>query len=123
MSDSEKIKILFDDEHIICTMAAEILDFFGFDIDVFEDSKKALEAFKANAKSYNIVITDQAMPGLTGFDLLSEIIKIRNDIPKILCTGYSNQFEALKNNVIGIDALFRKPYHFEDLIEEIRKLV
>lgn len=124
MSDSEKTKILFvDDEHIICTMAAEILEFFGYEIDVFEESKAALESFQKNPDFYDIVVTDQTMPQLSGYEMLSEIIKIRKNIPKILCTGYNDQFEDLKKNVIGIDALFRKPYHFEDLIEEIKKLV
>ncbi len=124
MSDSEKTKVLFvDDEHIICTMASEILELFGYEIDIFEESKAALESFKKKPDFYDIVVTDQTMPQLSGYEMLSEIIKIRKNIPKILCTGYSDQFEDLKKNVIGIDALFRKPYHFEDLIEEIKKLV
>jgi len=119
-----KTKILFvDDELLICNMAAEFLEFFGFDVDVFVDSGKALENFAVKSKSYDIVITDMVMPVMSGFDFLSEIVKIRSDIPKILCTGYSDQFEELKNSEIGIDAVFRKPYHFEYLIEEIRKLV
>lgn len=124
MSDSEKTKILFvDDEHIICTMASEIIEFFGYEIDIFEESRQALKSFLKDPDLYDIVISDQTMPDLTGYELLSEISKIRKDIPKILCTGYSDQFEDLKKNAIGIDALFRKPYHFEDLIEEIKKLV
>lgn len=124
MNDLDKKKIIFvDDEHIICTMAEDIMPFFGFDIDVFEDSVRALEKFKENPHSYDIIVTDQSMPSINGFELLSQIIKIRADIPKILCTGYCDQFEELKKNEIGIDALYRKPYHFEDLIDEIRKLV
>lgn len=124
MDASGKTKILFvDDEHLICIMASEILEYFGYKTDIFENSELALQSFKKNPHSYDIVVTDQTMPGLSGYDMLSEMLKIRKKIPKILCTGYSDQFNDLKNNVIGIDALFRKPYHFEDLIEEIKKLV
>ncbi|MBI9098995.1 MAG: response regulator [Spirochaetaceae bacterium] len=124
MDESGKIKILFiDDENLICTMAGDVLEFFGFNVETFKDSSQALECFKSNPRQYDIIVTDQKMPGMTGYEMLSRISEIRDDIPKILCTGYSEEVDDFKNSLIGIDAFFLKPYHFEDLIEQINKLV
>lgn len=124
MEKLKNIRVLFiDDEEMICTMANDYFEMNGYDINAYGESLKALDAFVESPLKFDIIVTDQTMPGITGYELLSRISDIRSDIPKILCTGYSEQVDELKKNIIGINAFFHKPYHFEDLIDQIEKLV
>lgn len=119
-----KHKILFvDDESVICTMAADFLELHGFEVETYEDSSEALSAFSSDPSDYDIVITDQTMPGLSGCELLERIKGIRGDIPQILCTGYSENLGCLNKKDSHIDAFFMKPYRFDELIGQIEKLV
>ena len=119
-----RTRILFiDDEELICTMAEDFLELQGYDIETYEDSLEALAAFSIDPSGYDIVVSDQTMPGISGFDLLSRIGEIRRDIPRILCTGYSDYLGALDREQTGIDAFFIKPYRFDELIGQIQKLV
>lgn len=124
MSHVGKSKILFvDDEEVICSMAAEFLEMQGFIVDTYEDSREAFDAFCRDPDDFDIVITDQVMPKMTGIELLKNIIGIRSAIPRILCTGFSEELNHKDEKEVGIDAFFMKPYRFEDLIGQIKKLV
>lgn len=117
-------RILFiDDEDMICSMAKDFLLLSGYDVDTFTDSRSALQTFLKNPSFYNLVVTDQTMPDLTGFELLKKVGEARNDIPRILCSGYSENFEKITVKDTGIDAFFVKPYRFDELIGQIAKLV
>lgn len=121
--DGKKRILFIDDEELICTMAVDFLELLGFEIITYEDSLEALADFSVDPSRYDIVISDQTMPGISGFDLLSRIGEIRCDIPRILCTGYSDYLGTLDREQTGIDAFFIKPYRFDELVGQIQKLV
>lgn len=124
MSYKERKHILFvDDETVICTMAAEFLEMQGFLVDTYEDSREAWDAFQREPDDFDIIVTDHVMPQLSGVELLKKIIGLRKDIPRILCTGFSEELNNKEKDEVGIDAFFIKPYHFSDLIGQIEKLV
>ncbi|MDA3809596.1 MAG: response regulator [Spirochaetaceae bacterium] len=120
----KKIHVLFvDDEKMICIMARDLFEFYGYEVSTYENSNMALEEFRGNPYFFDILVTDQIMPELPGYDLSRRILEIRDNIPVILCTGFTEDSEELFENSIGIDAFFLKPYNFEELIDQIKELV
>ena len=91
-------RILFvDDEAPIAKVGGQILERLGYSVTTRTSSIEALELFKAKPDDFDLVITDMTMPNLTGDKLAIELVKIRPDIPVVLCTGYS-----IKINVINL---------------------
>ena len=83
----------------------------------------ALELFRAKPDEFDIVITDMTMPNMTGDNLAVELMKIRPDIPVILCTGYSKEISSETASEIGIKAFAYKPVVKADLAKTIRKVL
>ncbi len=114
--------ILFvDDEPMLCKVGSEILTSLGYTVTSTVDSLNALELFEKSPEKYDILITDQTMPLLTGVELINEVKKIRDDIPIILCTGYSSNDINTSNNDFEINYLVNKPLKVNDLAITVRK--
>jgi CheY-like chemotaxis protein len=95
----------------------------GYDVCSRTSPIEALELFKSKPNYFDLVISDQTMPGMTGDALAKELMKINPGIPVILCTGYSqliNQQRAVEN---GIKALVMKPILINDMADAIRKVL
>jgi CheY-like chemotaxis protein len=88
--------LLVDDEQVISDMATDLLTNLGYNVTVFNDPIRALKAFSENPDSFDVVITDQTMPNMSGLDLAKELLDIKTDIPIILCTGYSKLVDEEK---------------------------
>ncbi|MBW1737532.1 MAG: response regulator, partial [Deltaproteobacteria bacterium] len=84
-------------------------------------SIEALELFKAKPDRFDLVITDMTMPNMTGDRLARELMKIRPDIPIILCTGFSERISEEKAKGMGIKAFAMKPLVMRDLANTVRK--
>jgi PAS domain S-box-containing protein len=111
-----KGSILFvDDEDILAVWGQEMLEHFGYDVVVRTDSIQALEAFRMAPHGFDLVITDQTMPYMTGDMLARELRDIRPDIPIILCTGFSYTIDAEQAQTQGIDAFLMKPLTAREL--------
>jgi len=114
-------RILFvDDEEIVIEMGTNILRRLGYSVTAFTDSTKALSAFRENPAVFDIVITDQTMPSMTGAKLAKEMLQIRPDIPIILCTGFSGQIDQYSAQDIGIKKFAFKPLNKKNLANLIR---
>ena len=86
-------------------------------------SIEALELFQAKPNEFDLVVTDMTMPNLTGDKLAIELMKIRSDIPVILCTGYSQKISDETASDIGIKAFAYKPMVKEDLAKTVRRVL
>ena len=95
----------------------------GYKIEAFQSPVEALKSFKANAEKYDLVITDQSMPYITGDILAKELMVIRTNIPIILCTGYSELISEEKAREIGIKTFLIKPVEKGKLARTIRKVL
>ncbi len=116
--------ILFvDDELLIVKMGSQILERLGYSVTVRTSSIEALELFRAKPDAFDLVVTDMTMPNLTGDKLAVELMKIRSDIPVILCTGYSKKISDETAEEIGIKAFAYKPMVKADLAKTIRKVL
>ena len=119
-----KETILFvDDEETIVRLGKELLSPLGYTVEVHTSSPEALNAFRQNPQRYDLVITDQTMPGLTGEALSRELLRIRPELPIILCTGFSHIMTAEKAKALGIQAYLMKPLAIRDLAPIVRHVL
>ena len=119
-----KETILFvDDEETIVRLGKELLSPLGYTVEVQTNSLEALNVFRQAPQRYDLVITDQTMPGLTGEALSRELLRIRPELPIILCTGFSHIMTAEKAKALGIQAYLMKPLAIRDLAPIIRHVL
>ena len=115
--------LLVDDEEVIVRMEQQMLERLGYRVTIRTGSVDALEAFKANPDTFDLVVTDMTMPNMTGVQLAGQIKKIRPDIPVILCTGFSHQVDAEKSKALGIEGFVMKPVIMKEIGKVIRKVL
>ena len=116
-------RILFvDDEDTLVKMAYESLNELGYRVLATTSSEKALDLFRSQPYSFDLVITDMTMPGMTGASLAVELMKIRPDIPVILCTGFSELITEEQAKSMGIREFILKPISFREIARLIRRI-
>ncbi len=117
-------RILFiDDEEILAEMGKSMLERLGYHVTVRNNSIEALKTFQNQPELFDLVITDQTMPGMTGADIARRMIQLRPDIPIILCTGYSAVISEEKAKSMGIKEFALKPLSKKDIAALIRKVL
>ncbi len=117
-------RIMFvDDEAPIVKVGREMLTSLGYRVTGMGSSTEALDLFRRQPEKFDLVITDQTMPHMTGMEMAEEMLKVRADIPVFLCTGYSEMVTPEKARSIGIREFFLKPTVIHDLSRTIRKVV
>ncbi|MBF0468908.1 MAG: response regulator [Desulfamplus sp.] len=110
-----------DDEAPIVEMAHEMLTSLGYRVEGVVGSVEALEKLKYKPEAFDLVITDQTMPEMTGCDLARQIWKIRPDIPVILCSGFNDLVNSESAKRLGIREYLMKPYSKQDIATRIRR--
>ena len=117
-------RILFvDDEPILANLGKLMLETLGYAVVTRTSGVEALELFRDNPGSFDLVITDMTMPRMTGAELARELMRIRADIPIILCTGFSYSMSEEKAKAIGIREYAMKPLIRQDLARIVRKVL
>jgi len=112
--------LLVDDEADIADMDRQILQRLGYSVVSTTSSPEALKIFKDQPHQFDLVITDQTMPKMTGIDLSREIKRIRSDVPIILFSGLANiAEEKMKDN--GISRYLTKPMSLPQLACAVRE--
>ncbi len=116
--------ILFvDDEKILAEMTKTMLERLGYRVTVETSSLEALQAIQREPYRFDLMITDQTMPGMTGFDLARRVLQIRPGLPVILCTGFSNTISEEKAKSYGIKGFALKPLNKKDLAGLVRRVL
>ncbi|MBU8849910.1 MAG: response regulator [Desulfobacterales bacterium] len=115
--------LLVDDEEGIVLMEKQMLERLGYQVTSRTSSIEALEAFRANPDKFDLVITDMAMPNMSGDKLSIELVKIRPDIPILLSTGFSEIMSKEKAESIGIKGFLMKPIVMRSLSRKIREVL
>ncbi len=117
-------RILFvDDEASLAELAQKMLSRLGYQMTVRTSSVEALRFFQEDPGDFDLVITDMTMPVLSGDRFAVKIMRIRPDIPIILCTGYNENITEEKAKKIGIRAFLLKPLQLRELATTIRKVL
>ncbi len=117
-------KILFvDDEEILVEMGKTMLERLGHKVVAQTDSAQALRNFAEHPDEFDLVITDQTMPKMTGVTLAEKVLQLRPDIPIILCTGYSDLVSRETAKARGIRELIMKPVARKEMAEVIERVL
>jgi len=115
--------LVVDDEESLTKFITELLDIHGFRVTVANSGSKALEIYKNNPENFDLVITDQTMPGMTGIELSKNLKQLNESLPIILCTGYSEQVSSENAHLHGISEYLTKPVSREVLLNTISQLL
>ena len=116
--------ILFvDDEAALADVGKELLEYLGYRVTSLTSSLEALELFREQPNHFDLLITDQTMPHMTGLDLAREVLKVRQDLPIILCSGYSEFVTEESSLAAGISAYVMKPLAIQELAKKIRRIL
>ena len=115
--------LLVDDEKAILNMEKKMLERLGYKVTSRTSSIEAREAFRDHPDKFDLIITDMAMPKLPGEKLAVDLIKIRPDIPILICTGFSETMSEEKVKSLGINGLLLKPMVLKDLAKKIREVL
>jgi signal transduction histidine kinase len=119
-----KERVLFiDDEQALVDIGRQMLEYLGYDVVARTSSTDALEMFREQPDRFDLIITDTTMPNMTGERFSQEALKIRPDIPVILCTGFSEAITEQKAKDIGVRAYIMKPYVLSEIAEIIRRIL
>ena len=110
VTSAQRGRVLFiDDEVALVRMAEKVLTRLGYSVVGQTQSPAALELFRRDPDAFDLIVTDQTMPGLTGDALLGEVRKVRQDIPVVLCTGFNHNLTPEQAKSMGIDVYLMKP--------------
>jgi CheY-like chemotaxis protein len=115
--------LLVDDEPAIAEVETLMLEKLGYQVETETSSAEALSSFGNNPGGYDLVMTDMTMPGTTGRELSEKMMKIRPDIPIVLCSGYSHQVNKNEAKRMGIRAFVMKPLKLREIAHTIRKVL
>jgi len=116
--------ILFvDDEKSITDMTQKMLKRLGYKVETSLKPLQALDLFQSKPDFFDLVITDMTMPQMTGAKLSEKLMKIRSDIPVIICTGHSSLIDEEKAKRLGIAGYVMKPASISTIAKVIRKIL
>ncbi len=119
---SESI-LYVDDEMVLAHMGKQILERLGYEVSARTSSVEAFEAFRNQPERFDLIITDQTMPNISGVELVEKVRKIRSDIPIILCTGFSSVVNEEQAESIGVRAFVMKPVEKLVLARTVRMVL
>ena len=112
--------LVVDDEEPVAEFMRELLSNWGIQATAVTSPRAALEAFGADPNAWDLVITDQMMPGTTGFSLARELLARRTGLPIILCTGHLDAIGERELESAGIRGLLPKPVEPDQLYQLLR---
>ena len=115
--------IVVDDEEAILDLHVEILKLLGYEVTSTTDSREALELIHSHPDKFDLIVTDQSMPNLSGVELARKVLRTNTSVPIILCTGYSSIVSEEEALTVGIKRYLRKPITTKDFAEAIRQVL
>ncbi|MCF3650690.1 response regulator [Synoicihabitans lomoniglobus] len=121
---SPPTRILFvDDEPMITRVGRRALVSLGYQPTIANDGAEAWELMQQEPLAFDLIISDQTMPGLTGLELLDNVRKIHPDLPFILSTGYAENFDISDALARGAQAMLSKPFQLAELREIVERVL
>jgi signal transduction histidine kinase/CheY-like chemotaxis protein len=117
------VVMVVDDEPALVGLAEEMLAELGYEPVGFASSRAALDAFYADPQRFDLVLTDEMMPEVTGTGLALQIKQLRSDIPIVVMTGYAGSgVEALARSS-GVAEILRKPLRMREIAESLARIL
>lgn len=115
--------LLVDDEDPIRHLAQVGLARHGYRVTVASEGKMALEMLYQDPQAFDVLVTDLSMPGMSGMELAWEALRLRPDLPVVLCTGFSETITQEEAHARGIREMVMKPLPPSQLAELIGRVL
>jgi len=120
---SEGTILVVDDEQPITFFLVQVLEHLGYRVEACVSSEAAYNVFAERKDTFDLVITDMGMPGMTGLELAERMKKMKPDIPIMLCTGFSEHVTADNYRQMGLAGFVAKPFNAEHLAREVARIM
>jgi CheY-like chemotaxis protein len=111
--------LLIDDEESLVRLGEEMIAGLGYEPVGFTSSIDALETFRASPGSFDMILSDEAMPEMTGSELALAIREIRGDIPIVLMSGYVTTALSSRARDAGVVEVLNKPLVARDIARSL----
>ncbi len=112
-----------DDDDLVAQSGRSVLERLGYSVVCENSSPNALEIFRSRSDEFDLVITDMSMPRLTGLDLAEKMLKIRNDIPIILFSGYYDIVDEKEALAKGVKGMMKKPIKPRAMLKTVQEVL
>ena len=122
-SNEQRHILVVDDEVSLVYFLRELLQKKGYRVTVASDSYEAWDLFSATPDGFDLVITDQTMPGLSGVQLAAKMLTLRAELPIILCTGYSDVVDESNIGQYGIRSYMAKPINTKEFLLSVEEIL
>jgi len=116
----ERIMVV-DDEEAIRDLLNQFLSQAGYGVEVFADGVQAWQAFRSRPDGWDLILTDQTMPKMTGDQLVAKVLALRPELPIIICSGYSQILSGHQAKKVGAAAFLQKPLNRNALLIQIAR--
>src|SRR5216684_9215289 len=113
--------MIVDDERSLVMLAEETLAELGYEPTGFDSSVAALLAFRAEPQRFDLVLTDESMPDMSGVELAREVRRVRPELPIVLMSGYSGAQLTERARAAGAGEVLRKPLVRRDIAEALAR--
>ncbi|MHB8069164.1 MAG: hybrid sensor histidine kinase/response regulator [Desulfobaccales bacterium] len=119
-----KERILYvEDERQVAEVGRRLLSHLGYQVTAMNSSLEAREVFQSRPQDFDLVITDLTMPQMTGVELAADLVKIRPDLPIILCSGFNESVSPEAARKLNIREFLMKPAKLSDFAKAIRRVL
>ena len=115
--------LLVEDEETLCALSARQLEASGFTVTAFTSSLQALEAFRANPGAFDVIVTDNTMPKMSGMALAHEVLRLRPGTRILLVSGLAETMDPGVLYAKGISGILRKPHTGAELTQAVRDIL
>jgi CheY-like chemotaxis protein len=117
-----QVVMLVDDEETLVTLGEEVLAELDYEPVGFQSAVAAWQAFREEPERFDVVVSDQTMPDMTGLELVQRIRTLRPDLPVILCSGFSTVALEEAAREAGVLSVLHKPLSQADLARELERV-
>lgn len=114
--------MLVDDEAMVVRVVARLLERAGYQVRVFLDPSRALEAIQASPAAFDVLLTDMTMPAMTGIELATEAARAGSTMPVVLLSGWVDTEAEQAARAAGIARILSKPVQVNDLVDVVAEL-
>ncbi|MBD3166994.1 response regulator [bacterium] len=115
--------LLVDDEEDVRIIASQMLKAMGYSVQTASDGFEGLEQFKVDPTSFSVILLDYSMPGMDGIETMKELRKLRDDVPILFSTGFSDDQTMQEMEAMHVDGVVQKPFMISELIDAIKKVL
>ena len=122
-NDKNKFILLVDDEQLVLEVGTRMLQYLGHNVLEARDGNEAIDIYKKNKNSLDIVILDMNMPGMNGAMVYHQLKRIQPDVKVLIASGYfdSNSVRKILKN--GYTDFIQKPFNIDILSEKLAQML